>query len=434
MNVIRKSLTSLVGTGIVGVTGLGIGIILARLLLPEGLGQYGLVASTAGIVSVVASLGMGQASVYFINNRDFDSTVVTTGIVQFGGLLAVLLPGVLFVLLGWEALFGSLSTASKVGAGLYLGGHLLINAALEVLVAAMEIKRYVVVKVIPNLIFLLLLCFLALSSEVVLSTALLSAGAAQVVGALALLWFLRGSIELESLLDFTVVRKIVRYGLLLNLSYMLHLMMLEGGLYLVRWLADDFGEVGYYKAAVRIGAGLLLVADSVGPLLYSKYAASDIDSRRRQVEQTCRVIWAVALVTGAGLAAGAQPIVSFLLGSEFLRAASVLQILVAGMVARAVLSPMLQLFSGSGAPLKTAAVVGSGLVVMVIAMLILIPSEGSLGAAWGFTAGNIAALMTGYAVSAVRFDVAVGKCFIMRKQDIRFIMHSLKLKTPTPGS
>lgn len=434
MSVVRKSLISLVGTGIGAATGLGIGIILARLLLPEGLGQYGLVASTAGIVSVVASLGMGQASVYFINNRGFDSTVVTTGIVQFGVLLAVLLSGVLFVLLGWAALFGSLSTAAKVGAALYVGGHLLINAALEILVAAMEIKRYVVVKVVPNLIFLLLLCFLALSSDVVLSTALLSAGAAQVVGAMVLLWFLRGWIELGSLLDFTDVRKLVRYGLLLNLSYILHLMVLEGGLYLVRWLAIDFGEVGYYKAALRIGAGLLLLVDSVGPLLYSKYAASDIDSRRRQVEQTCRVIWAVALVTGAVLAAGARPIVSLLLGSEFLRAAGVLQILVAGMVARAALSPMLQLFSGSGAPLKTAAVVGSGLVVMVVAMLVLVPSEGSLGAAWGFTVGNIAALIAGYAVSAVRFDVAVGNCLIIRKQDIRFIVNSLKLKTPTPGS
>lgn len=431
MTLVRKSLVSIGGTGLVAATGLIIGILLARWLLPDGLGQYGLVASTCTLTGVLASLGMGQATIYFVNNRGVDETVATTVVLRCTGVLALLLFGVLFFVFGYQAYFGPLTTWARVGAGLYGSSFLLVTAAAPILVAAMEIKRYVFVNVTPNFIFLALFGGSAVFASASLEIALLAVGLGHALAVVLAIWFLRSQIARAVAGKWALLRSIIIYGILLNLAYVTHLMFLELGFFMVRGLAGDFGEVGQYRAALKLSVVTLMIVNAIGPLLYSKYAAAETKRRLRQVERTCRILWVTILLPVVVLELAATPLVLLLLGSEYLPAVPVLQVLLIGMLARAAASPLLQLFSSAGSPGWSSAVLGLGVAVMTILMVVLIPKTGAVGAAVAFAIGNVVALVAVYIVSHFRFGIVLGDCFLFTVADAHFLIRNLKAPTVT---
>ena len=52
-----------------GLMNLVIGIFLARWLSPAGIGRYTVIISAVTIISAFATLGIGTASIYYINNQ-----------------------------------------------------------------------------------------------------------------------------------------------------------------------------------------------------------------------------------------------------------------------------------------------------------------------------------------------------------------------------
>ena len=69
MSFVKKAYVSLSGSVLLVLLNFFVGIILARTLAPEGLGQYSLAISFVTIFGVIASLGLGDASIYYINNE-----------------------------------------------------------------------------------------------------------------------------------------------------------------------------------------------------------------------------------------------------------------------------------------------------------------------------------------------------------------------------
>ena len=82
MNLVRSSVLMGGGTGLVAVANLGVGILLGRWLSPDGLGQYALLASTATLLGILGSMGLGGASIYFINRIGMKQNVATTIVVR----------------------------------------------------------------------------------------------------------------------------------------------------------------------------------------------------------------------------------------------------------------------------------------------------------------------------------------------------------------
>lgn len=434
MTVLRKSILSIFGTGVVAVLNTGIGILLARLLLPAGLGRYSLVTSAATIAGVLGSLGIGKAAIYYMNRLDMDRVVATSAIAGCVASLSLTAFVGLYLLFGYEAYFSSLGTAGRLGGALYGAGHLAIAAAIPILVADMEIRRYVVAQVIPSFVLLAMLGLGAALGRLHVGSALVLAGVSQMAGPATLWWFLRDRIATRRLVPWDAIRSLVLYGFVLNLSYIVHLLIIEGGMFLVRALATGFDVVGYYKAAVRMASVILMAVTAVTPLLYSKYASSDEKNKQLHVERTSRVFWVLLLGLGTALWAAAHPLVRLLLGVEYLPAVPVLRILVVGVVARGLAAPMLNLFSSSGAALLEAGVLALGLVTMVGGMIWLIPLGGASGAAVAFLAGNVVVLLASYTASGLRFEIDLRRCFVPTARDIQFVSSNLGLtsKPDTP--
>jgi O-antigen/teichoic acid export membrane protein len=115
-----------------------------------------------------------------------------------------------------------------------------------------------------------------------------------------------------------------------------------------------------------------------------------------------------------------------LYGEQFAPAIQVLQVLLIGVAARALTSPMLEMYYSSGAPRFAVIVLGLNLGVMTILIAILTPAYAALGAGIAFAAGNIFGLIVAYVIAGLRYDVKLRSCFLITVKDIRFIVSNLR--------
>ena len=427
MSVVRKSLLTVCGTVVLGVANLGIGVILARWLSPSGLGQYALLTSTATLLGILGSLGLGGASIYFINSLGIEKRLVTTVVLRTALTVAVALAVVATIALRWEPYFGVLPATAAGAVSLLVLGKVVLPSALLLLMAAMKVLKYVMIQVMPSLVLLTLIAVLALGDQLTIGPALWSAAVGQVLAVVVLVWFLRADFDWRRRFCWSELSPLLGYGVLINLAHFAYNAGMEGGLFLLRALAPEFDEVGFYQAALRLGSVVVMMVMSVGPLLFSKYASSDEVSRPRQVERTSRVFWVAVFAIVVVMEGAARPIVLLLFGPEFEPAVPVLQVLLLGMAARALVTPMLQMFYSVGAPGWVLAILGVNVLVMVALMGLLIPSRAAVGAALSFVLANVVALIAGYALARMRYGVHLRNCFLIRRSDVRYLVTNLRM-------
>ncbi len=93
MSFLRKGILVSGGQGVVMALGLLVNILYSRAMGPEGVGQYQVFLSSSVIVMTFAALGVGNANIYFLNNRKVPIADITTNTLKFcmamGLLLAV---------------------------------------------------------------------------------------------------------------------------------------------------------------------------------------------------------------------------------------------------------------------------------------------------------------------------------------------------------
>ncbi|MCS6948604.1 MAG: oligosaccharide flippase family protein, partial [Steroidobacteraceae bacterium] len=115
----------------------------------------------------------------------------------------------------------------------------------------------------------------------------------------------------------------------------------------------------------------------------------------------------VAIPAGVGLAAVAEPAVQVLLGSKWLDAVPLIQILALSGVLVACGSNMGSLFIAIGQPLVNSAFLALRLVVLVCALVLLLPRWGVIGAAWAELIAALASFLCSAWVTQQRARIGV---------------------------
>lgn len=433
MSVVRKSILTIVGTGILTASNLAIGVLLARWLSPAGLGQYALLASAGTLLGIVGSMGMGGASIYYVNTRGMEQSRATTVVVRSATMIAAVLAVLAAVIVRHEDYFGALPALAAVAVGFMVLGKVIIPATMYLLIAAMRVLAFVVVQVMPTVALLAFVGVLALLERLTLGPALWSAAAGQILGVLILFMLVRRDYEGSRPFRWSELSPLLRYGVLINLAHFVYVASTDGGVFLVRLFTPGFDEVGFYQAALRASSIVVMAVMAVGPLLFSKYSAADDATRPLHVERTSRVFWVAVLGMVAVLELVSSPLILLLFGQEFEQAVLVLQIMLPGMAARALVQPMLQMFYSTGAAAWVVAVLGFNVMVMTVGMYLLVPPYAAAGAAVAFTAASVVSLVFGYAVATSRFGVRLKNCFLITHQDVRFLITNLR-SAPSPMS
>lgn len=423
---LKKSLVNIIGTTLLGLVNLTIGILLARWLLPEGIGRYQLVISAANLIGAVITLGIGQATIFYINNVKKAPDLVATTAFKFAFVASVVVLPILVAVFHYRPYFGEIPFWMMLVCAIQGVGLVFLNTLYPILVAFLQVNKYVLVRLVPRLIVLVLVTAVILLGVVNINFAWISVSVGQLCGAVCVIYFLRRWIKYHISFDWPLFKSMVFYGAKLNLNYIVLILNGEIGILLLRFFAaDSFAEVGYYSRAIRLGAILLLFSGSLSPLLYSKWASVDRTQRQLQAERVSRVFWVLLVVLIGVIELLAERLIYCLYGAEFLPAVLIMRILFVGIGARFLLTPFFLVFSSSGHPLLTSIVLSTNLVIMAALMALLVPIYKGVGAAIAFTVGNIAGLVLGYIIGHTRFGIRIQNSLIITADDVKYITNTL---------
>jgi len=375
-----RSVVRTAGTNVITV-GLGsiAGVILARVLGPGGRGTVAALLAWTGVVAIVASIGLTQATCYWVAKdatraREFVRTAVLIGLVL--GSSAGILGASAAAVLVEDGAVRLIFVAGFAAVPLVIVGGIWTSA-----LQALEIRAWNRARLIqPTVYFVGTLLLWSIGSLSVLTSVgvLLTAIAAQAAVARHLV---TRNTSGEACFQRVLVRPLLQYGWRTSLSalpvqvnYRLDQVVLS--------LIVTAGTLGNYAVAVSLAALASPIGSAFGSIAFPQIAGSrsthEIDRIQRHAIFGSLAAAAALLLP---LALVAPWLVPALFGPGFERAVLPFRILTLGSIVYVMNQVIGDVLRGRGRPLVPALAEGLAAIVTVVLLMILVPAYGVRGAA-----------------------------------------------------
>jgi O-antigen/teichoic acid export membrane protein len=412
-----------IGTNVLlALMGLGSGPLVARLLGPTGRGQLAAIQNLYWFVATLATLGMSEATLYFIARDPSRGKRILTSSVTL-----TLLAAPLFVAASYSfaPLFLAAQSATTVKAARLCLLGLPLYAMLVVPISALrgsnDIVRWNLVRLFPALFWLLLLVLVAAFTTP--TPRLLGIGylgilvAAIVPTLIIVVRRLSGNLVLEP----RSWSQLLRYGIpLAGASVPINLNLRLDQLLMGAFLPAS--SLGIYVVAVAWSSAVTPFIAAVGAVLFPRIARASEHSRGALLAQGTRAaMFGAALVVL--LTSAATPVaIPLLFGPSFRDSVSVAFLLVTA----AGISAMNTVFEeGLRGIAQTSAVMygeGVGLVITVISLLLLLPPLGILGAGIASIVGSSATAAVLITTLCRKADLSVGEILLIKRRDVGLVL------------
>lgn len=384
----RHVLSTTGATLVSGGFGLGLTILVARLLTPEQNGHYSQFVLVFNLVYIALNLGMGSASTFFVASRRASVRAVSR--VNLGVLTVLMC---LVLLAGLTAHHWGLADflerslkipASMLYAGLAAG--VLLLSCNQVLAILMGGHRYDLVNglnVSRAAIPLLLVGVTAVSWKASVTSIVMANSAGLALSLVLALLASRKALS-EHASDFQqssvgVLRSMLSYGGLVYLSNLLHYLAMRGLLLLLSYYEAP-EAVGFFSLALILLEVTLLFPSAIGQLVFPQSSTDGFD--HRVLETVLRMNLYVSLLLVVLIFLLAQPVIMFLIGASYAPVAQVLVHLSPSVILLAIPRILSQLLSGQGHPRYPLSAAAISLVLGTLLAVWIIPNRGIVGAAW----------------------------------------------------
>lgn len=428
MSFLRKSVFFSAGQFVGIVLTFLMGILYARVIGTEGIGQLRLFDMVKVIGGGLAAVGVGPASIYFINNLKHSKTRIATvnlyfamvsGMVTFGAILGLVLlaPGY----------FGRISLGVAIPFAFGVSLAPTFSVLSQIMFAEMATVRLVVSQLVGTLVSIVAGSILAIMHYLTVPNAILIGAAASIASTVVVIAYQRRYIDWSIRFDWQLFRQIWIYGLKLASSGVLLLVSMELSVILLGYLIPgQFTEVGLYSRAATICGLAIMLPRLIAPLLYSKWSSVSGEARSRQIEMALRVTVAYSVVTMVILILGAKYVIWLMYGKAFIAAAPALQILAPAALFFSIYMVSCSAIVGDGrGGLMNWILVGTVLV-MGFLIWLLVPRIGIIGAAIGTACGNVFLGVTTLTACQRLFGVRPLRCILATNDDLRHFLLSLR--------
>ena len=404
------------------------GILFARTLGPDGMGQFELLRSTGSLAAAFMTLGLGQANIYFLNNLKVPAETLATNTFKISVLLgSVLAGGLATAILLAPGYFGAVPLVSTVLFSLGVG--VLVGVALlrPILTARLEALRMVMVDTVNPLTLLICGAGLALAGCLVAGSgiAVLALGNISAMG--LLVFYLRRDIRLRRPMDWPLFGRVVVHGVKLAASNVLYVFSSTITVMLLRYLTPErFDDVGLYTRAVAVCGMVTLVPAAIGPLLYAKWSGLQGQERTRQAEMAMRLNVAYGAAATVGVLFFGGYIIWIMYGAKFIPAEVALQFLAPALFFIPIFGVCNNMLVSDGRLLTTAWILAGTVIIVAGVTYLTVPALGIRGAALGALCGNAFTAVAGLAVCFRVFGMNPARCFVLRRSDVAYVVESLR--------
>jgi O-antigen/teichoic acid export membrane protein len=360
------------------------GVIVARWLGKEGLGQLTVINVAVATVVQLGSAGLPSANTYFIaqDKSRFAPAAVNSFVFSLvaGGLLALGLTALAWSKPHW---FGFIPPRLIGVAAASIPFQLVTLIGLNVFLAVGRVERFNLLDlagqsfVLVNAVVALVVLNLGLWALVSLNT-----GAAALMGILmAALIGVYGARMKEKAAwrpDMKLFRRTLGYGVKSHVAALAAIVIFRADLLVVN-LYRGAGEAGVYAVAAQVGMMLLLLPSVVATLLFPRMASKQDERGELTCLVTRHMSFVMLLVCLATVPATyALPL---LYGAGFADAAGLLLILLPGVYLVGLESVIVQYFNAAGLPRAIPLFWVATLVSNLALTFILVPRLGARGAA-----------------------------------------------------
>ena len=395
-----------------------IGLITLRVLGPEGRGVFVVVAVFFEIAAIVASLGLGQANVYFTGRR-VETEKIFANSVFAAAFMGVFSAGA--ILIGrnyFQTLMPKLDPRFLVAVALIMPARLLLVFTQHIFLGRNWIKDYNRLRNVEVFAQLLLLALFV----PVLGLGVIGAVTAFFAGGLVALGFslfkLRKYVSFR--VDFNQLRLSLVFGFKTYLTEISQFLNFRLDMFLVAVFLN-FRQAGYYSAAVALAQVLWNLPFALGTVLFSRSASSEETIMDLLTPRACRIILIIVICCAALLAVFGGQLIGFLFGDAYKSALRPLWLLLPGIVAFSIHQVLYTDLAGRGRPEVGTIASLIALIFTVGLDLILIPKYGISGAALAtscsYTVGAFYVLRSYSAVTGI----AVKRILVPEWDDLRWL-------------
>ncbi len=425
---LQNSLISISGRFLGAILSLSLGILIARILGPENLGQYQIFVTTQTILLTLFSFGLGNASLYFIKGENEKTQELISNILKIifpVGIILTFLFGIsIFV---FEYYFGRVSL-------IYLFFFLLGTLSLFVthflkpmLYLENKIKKIMILNLVPLIIVLIGTVVLFYFKILNVDGILFFWGIGNTIVMLLLINHFLDKINFNVTFKLQKIKKIFFYGIKLSATNLLFVLNSSVIILLLKYfLEDGFTFVGIYSRAVAISSVLMMVPNSIGPLLFSKWAGTKKNQLNKQVEQTQRILIFLSIMLFLFILLGSDLIIQLLYGNKYLSASQPLVILSFSLVFYTITEVLNNLIASKGLAIITLKVFCISFLIILLNAYLLIPKYNINGAAVSILLGSLFNSISLLYFAVKNLGINFRNSLIINNQDFQFILNNLK--------
>jgi O-antigen/teichoic acid export membrane protein len=373
-----------------GLMQLGLLLIIARRLGPEGAGTYAVALLLPSIMSQLLNLGLASANVYFVASRQFPLTqvwVASRDLVLLMGALGLVLGAGLVLLMG-ELAFPGIPQIVLLSALLIFPTSLMAGIVSGLFQALQDFRAFNIAVLVQPVLSLAGVCLLWLADQMDIASVLIVVALAHALAltvALALLGR-RTPLAAIGVARMEYLRPAISYGVKAHLGNIMSFLNYRLDMFLVNLLAGPTAA-GIYTVAVRLTEQLWMISQSVSTVIFPRLSAMANDEATRRAFTTlmARIVLWITLAAAGLLAAIAQPLIQLMFGSDFVGAVTAMLILLPGIVLLSSARVLANDFAARGWVGINMALAALILLINTVANLVLIPQYGFLGAAMATT-------------------------------------------------
>ncbi len=403
------------------------GVIFARTLKPDGVGQLELFRTTGLIAATITCMGLGNANIFFLNNQHIaPERIVTNSIKITIGLSLPLMAVLIFAFLGFPDYFGDVSVVTAVTFAVGVSCLVGLNLLRPVLAAKLAARQMVSVDLFNRVVMLAAAGLLILCSLMKPQPAVMALAVSNSSSYILILFFLRKNINRGLRFDWPLFRRVLGYGIKLAAVNILFIMGYQITTMLLRYFQqNDFSSIGLYSRAVAVCSMVTMIPTSLGPLLYAKFASLRGESRARQAEMILRIVVFLAITMCLSVLLLGKYIIWLLYGKEFLPAYSALVLLAPGLLFMPLFSVCNNLLAGDGKAAVTSMVLLGTVIIITTLAVLTIPVMSIQGAALASLCGNMFTALATLMICRKFYGIRLRKSLVLTPMDARHMWNAL---------
>ncbi|HOT92224.1 MAG TPA: oligosaccharide flippase family protein [Anaerolineae bacterium] len=370
-------------------------ILLARLLLPSGRGQYALIVLIPTFIIQVVDPVFGSAIIYLLGQRQYSVAQMASVMFKMSivcGLLGVAVFALLMTsvpFLAWVGLDDAHNISGLVWISVLMIPFILASQYFSsILLSIKKIVEYNVIQILSPMIQIFLVISIGLLGQFNLDRAILSYSVALVATSGLSIWFVRKAVPFNlfafSKTDYQLVKDAFRFGMKGYIGRICS----TGGLRLDAFLISsllDSANLGIYTIAVSLVEKLWLISRSIATVLYPSISNASGDEGTALTTKAGRHTFFVMSLAALTLAILSRPLILTLYGVAYSGAVMALIVLLPGIVLLGMGGIVSCYITGKGHPEYGVPPAIASIVINILLNLYLIPKSGIIGASLAST-------------------------------------------------